>query len=87
MRIFNLPIMLGCYDKADKCSVAVRNPKLDGMSVFICHLKKQQDYGTPVDMENVGNVICQLHFCKLEAAKAFLEGLIDLVKRWEADDD
>ena len=86
MRMFNLPIILGYYDKADKCGVAVKDSKLGGMSLFICRLKKPQERGTKVCRENIGGIICQLHFCKLETARAFRNSMIKLVEQWEADE-
>lgn len=85
MRGFHLPIMIGCYDEADKCSVIAKDPKHGGYSLFVCRLKKRVQRGEKITESNIGKVICHLHFCKLPAAKVFLSSLQEMVDKWEAD--
>lgn len=87
MRGFYLPIMIGCYDEADKCSVIAKDPKHGGYSLFVCYLKKRVQRGEKLTESNVGKVICHLHFCKLSAAKVFLSVLQEMVDKWEAEND
>ena len=86
MKGFAYPIMLGCYDKADKCSVSLKDHRFGGRSLVICRLKKQQEYGSKVEIANIKNAICHLHFCKIEAAKAFRDGLNEMILAWEQED-
>ena len=41
--------------------------------------------GAEVEPENIGNVIAQLHFCNLRAARAFRDIVTKMVNDWEAD--
>ena len=84
---FCLPIMIGCYDKPDKCSVIAKDKKYGGYSLFICRLKKGVNlkFGDETPMDAIGKVICHIHFCKLEAAKSFLHAVETLVSTWERE--
>ena len=83
--MFKLPIMLGCYDKADKCSVFAKDEKYGGYSLIICRLKKEMNYGDEVPIDNCGKVIAHLHFCKLDAARSFKNCVDALVETWEKE--
>lgn len=81
------PIMLGCYEKGDKCIVAGKDDILGHYSMFICRLKHQVDYGAEVEPENIGNVIAQLHFCNIRAAQVFRDIVTKMVNDWEAENE
>ena len=87
MRSGLLPIIIGCYDKPDKCAVLAKDDKYGGYSLLICRLKNSDGirWGDTPDMDNIEKVICHLHFCKLEAAKAFLKALQTMVDKWQAE--
>lgn len=87
MKGFAYPIMLGCYDKADKCIVSLKDHRFGGCSLLICRLKKQQEYGSKVEIANIENKICHLHFCRIEAAKAFRDIVTKMVNDWEAENE
>lgn len=81
--------MIGCYDVPDKCSVVVKDQKYGGYSLLICRLKPGGEYewGERTRKEDVGKVAAHLHFCKLEAAKAFLKAVQYMVDTWEQEND
>lgn len=83
MRGFKLPIMIGCYDKADKTTVICKDKKYGGYSLIICYLKERQEVGQPTPMDNIGKVICHLHFCKLDNLKAFAKCVDKAIELWE----
>ena len=81
MRLCVLPIMMGCYDKADKGLVIAKDEKYGGYSLLTCQLKKMMDFGdTNIPKENFGKVISHFHFCKIESARAFAEAANKLVE-------
>ena len=86
MKGFCFPVILGCYEKADKCGVIFKHPKVGGYSLVICRMKHQTDRGAEVEEENVGHPICHLHFCKLEAAQDFLKSVNMLVEAFEKEE-
>ena len=79
--------MIGCYDKADKCSVIAKDEKFGGYSLFVCRLKERMELGAEVPKENIGKVICHIHFCKLDAMKQFAKGVNKMVELWEDEND
>lgn len=85
MRGFHLPIMIGLYDQADKTSVVAKDQKLGGYSLFICRLKNRMERGAQPDKDNIGKVICHIHFCNLDAAKVFQKGVNWIIETWEKE--
>lgn len=85
MRGFVYPIMIGRYDKPDKCSAVAKDDRYSGYSFYICRLKSSDgaQWGDTPSEDEIGEVICHLHFCKLVAAKAFIKALQMMVDKWE----
>ena len=86
MRFNFMPIMIGVHDKPNKTCVIAKDTKYGGYSLFICWLKGDYKYGEVVKKEDIGKIICHLHFCNFEAAKAFLGAVQTLVDNWEGED-
>lgn len=84
--MFKLPIMIGCYEDADKCTAVAKDTKFGGYSLFICRLKNRQSIGSKVEKDNIRNVICHLHFCKLDSLKEFKKAVDTAVELWEDGD-
>lgn len=84
-----LPIMLGVGELADKCCIIGKRKGLSGYSLFICRLlcpvvREKQE----IPDENIHSVICELHFCRTDAARMLRDSLDDvifLMERTEAD--
>lgn len=85
MKGFKLPIMIGCYEKADKTTVIAKDLKFGGYSLFICRLKQPEEIGAETPKENIGKVLVHLHFCKFENARVFAKAANRLVELWEGE--
>lgn len=87
MRPNFFPIMIGAKDKPDKCSVIAKDEKYGGYSLLVCRLKKGAvyEYGEVTKADDIGKVLCHIHFCKIEAAKTMLKALACLIYEWERD--
>lgn len=80
------PVILGCHDKSDKVCVIAKDKLLGGYALFICTIKnKNVEFGEAVEKDDVGSVIFQMNFCKLEPAKAFLKCVERLVEEMEKE--
>lgn len=82
-----LPILLGCYDNADKCIAYGKSNKFNSYSMVICRLKKRQETGTTVDAENIDRVIADIHLCTIDAARVFRDIVVELVEKWEGENN
>ena len=86
MRLCDMPIIMGCYDKADKALVIVKDEKYGGYSLLTCRLEKMVDFGdTNIPKENFGKVISHFRFCKIESARAFAKAANKIVELWEGE--
>ena len=77
--------MIGCYDKADKCSLVAKDHKFGGYSLIVARLKNHAEIGEKTEKDNIGKVLCHLHFCTLKSAKVFLKAVQALVDEWEEE--
>lgn len=86
MDCLRYPVIFGCHDKADKVCVVARDNMLRGYALLACHIKNRNvKFGEAVEKDDVGSVIFQMNFCKLEPAKAFLKCVERLVEAMEKE--
>lgn len=77
-----LPIMIGCYEEADKCTVVTKDKEFGGYSLFICRLKKSAKRGSKPSLDDIKNVIVHIHFCKFDALREFKNAVDYAYEQW-----
>ena len=69
----NLPIILGCYDKADKVAMWMKPKNISGRTLVVARLKDYVERGSQdISTRDLESICCELNFCKLEALRVFL---------------
>lgn len=82
-------VILGAYDKADKCVIAGRG-MFGKHDLTICRLKDHAEYYSVIDKDDIEGIITTLSFAGKngkESLKALIKAAQMMLDNWEDEDD
>lgn len=84
----DLPVIIGCYDKADKVAMWTWSKGLPGRTLIIARLRDRFTRGdTDVPIEAIESICCELHFCNKETLRVFITAAKHAYDNWEGEED
>lgn len=84
----NLPVILGCYDKADKVAMWMKPKNMGGRTLVIARLKDYVERGSQnINTRDLESICCELNFCNLETLMVFLMAASEAYYNWKEEED